>query len=289
MRLFAPLLLALVAACGVAAMGNRMHPRDAAWLSAAAVGTVFATVLASSWAVGLGFLAHAPLAGELFGWCREAFGADHPLPSWIAVPLLGVALWATVRAVRVVRLWRHSRGFDVGRVHVVPADRPLAFAETGREGGVVVTTAMLAALEPDECQALLAHERSHLRHRHDRFLLVASLAGGVGVLTPAVTGLRHALERWADEDAARELGNRSVVARAVARAALVAHDGPMPILGIVGADVPGRVAALMRPPIGRGMARTWAALAAAVMLAAVGSAVVQLHHLGAILAAICPG
>ena len=289
MGLFAPLLLALAGTVVVAVIGNRLRPRHSAWLSAAAIGSVFGTVLVASWAVALGFLAHEPVAGELFGWCREAFGVHHPLPRWVGVPALATALWATARAGRVVRMWRRGRGSGAGRVRVVEVDRPVAFAETGRAGGVVVSTAMLAALSTEECRAMLAHEYAHLRHRHDRFLVVGSLAAGVAVLAPAVKQLRHALERWADEDAAAALGDRCVVAGAVARAALVAHDGPVPVMSMLGADVPARVEALMRPPISNGEAWSWAAFAGVIVAAAVTSATVQLHHLGAVFAAICPG
>jgi Zn-dependent protease with chaperone function len=147
---------------------------------------------------------------------------------------------------------------------------------------------MLAALEPDERRALLAHEQAHLRHRHDRYLLIGKLAAGLPVLTPLAAQQRHALERWADEDAAEIVGDRSLVARAVARAALAAHDRPVPALAMLGADVPARVEALLRVPSGSAPGAVWSLVAFAAVGITLVSAAVQVHHLSAVLTAICP-
>ncbi|PYC61400.1 M56 family peptidase, partial [Streptomyces tateyamensis] len=70
-----------------------------------------------------------------------------------------------------------------------------------------------------ERAALLAHERAHLRARHHLFLAAAEYAA---VLHPALRRLRgplgYHLERWADESAARSVGDRALTARAVGRA-----------------------------------------------------------------------
>jgi hypothetical protein len=287
--LFAPLLLALVATTVVAAVGGRLRPRHGAWLTAASIGSVFVTVLVTSWVLTLGFLAHEPVSGDLFAWCREPIGVHHSISRWIGLAALATALWSTIRAWHVIRSWRQQRGCAAAEVHVVELDRPVAYAQTGHGGGVVVSTGMLAALAPDERRALLAHEQAHLRHRHDRFLVVGTLAAGLPPLAPAVKRLRHALERWADEDAAHVVGDRTVVARAVIRAALVSYEEPAQALAILGADVPARVEALIRPPMTDAEARSWAAVAGLVVVTAMASTAVQLHHLASIFAAVCPG
>ncbi|MGD9793907.1 MAG: M56 family metallopeptidase [Acidimicrobiia bacterium] len=198
-------------------------------------------------------------------------------------------MWSTARVLSVVRGWNRARGSGSSYIHVVESDRPLAYAETGKHGGIVVTTAMLAALRPDERRALLAHEHAHVEHRHDRFLVVADLATGFLPLAFAVRALRHCLERWADEEAARTVGDRTVVARAVARAALVGHGQPTVALGVLGGDVPARVEAMIRPPAGIGPATVWAAFAVAMVIASAAGASIQLHHLAAVFAAFCPG
>jgi hypothetical protein len=56
--------------------------------------------------------------------------------------------------------------------------------------------------------------------------------------------VRIATERWADEEAAREIGDRPTVARAVARAALVGTDAPGSGLAMGDVGVIERVEAL---------------------------------------------
>ena len=286
--LFIPLGLATVASVLVAALTGRcVHPAHAAWLTASAIGAVFFTVFVAAWAISLSYLAHEPLLGEMFTWCLDPLWVHPDVPRWLGVPALVVASMASIRMVRVVRAWRRHRGVDPAAVHVVPLDRPVAYAQTGRGGGVVVSTGMLAALQPDERRAVLAHELAHLRHRHDRFLVIGQLAGGLLLLRPAARQLRHALERWADEDAAAALGDRVIVARAVARAALVGQAPPASQLGMMGADVPRRVEALLGPPTHMRAASARPSLAAAVVFGTVLSAALQLHHLARLVSAVC--
>lgn len=60
------------------------------------------------------------------------------------------------------------------------------------------------------------------------------------------------LERWADEEAAAHVGSRTVVARAVGRAALASVGASRPAaLAATGGAVPQRVQALLAPPPAR--------------------------------------
>jgi hypothetical protein len=49
-------------------------------------------------------------------------------------------------------------------------------------------------------------------------------------LRPLRTAVSYAAERWADEDAARTVGSRRTVARAIGKAALVSRGTPVPTL-----------------------------------------------------------
>lgn len=290
--LFVPTLVALLATMAVAGVARRLRPAVAAWLIGTALSSVFVTVLASSWVVSLSVLVHEPSTSGVFAWCRTAVGVHGGVPRWIGLPAMALAVWSTVKAVGVARLWRSHRGERRGFVHIVPADAPVAFSQTGKHGGVVVTTGMLGVLVPQERAALLAHERAHLRHRHDRFLVIGSLVDGVPLFRSAVPALRHALERWADEEAATSVGDRATVASAVARAALARHDlgsdGAPLVLSITGANVPWRVEALLAPPIGGPMLWCSSGLGAFGALSVVGAAAVQVHHLAAAFAHLCP-
>ena len=84
-------------------------------------------------------------------------------------------------------------------------------------------------------------------------MLAADLTATVNpLLRPTAATVAHAVERWADEDAAQAVADRRVAARTLARTALLMHRhrpaAPTPAVGVLGADVPGRVEALLAPP-----------------------------------------
>jgi hypothetical protein len=62
--------------------------------------------------------------------------------------------------------------------------------------------------------------------------------------------VRHATERWADEDAAAAVTDRTLVARTIARTALLQHRArrhALPVPAATGGEVPFRVQALLAP------------------------------------------
>jgi Zn-dependent protease with chaperone function len=135
---------------------------------------------------------------------------------------------------------------------VLRDERPLAHALPGRPGRIVVSTTMLASLEPAERRALLAHERAHLAEAHHLFVAVIDvLAAANPLLRPLTRVIRYTTERWADEVAASHVGDRSVVARAVGKAALAgkALGGTVPgiAMAATAGPIPRRVAALLVP------------------------------------------
>ena len=100
----------------------------------------------------------------------------------------------------------------------------------------------------DLTDAVFAHERAHLRLRHHRYLLAAELSRSVlPFIRPLTRQLHHATERAADEAAVDAVaGERSIVATAIARAALgTPAIGTIPALG--GGSVPRRLEALLWP------------------------------------------
>lgn len=106
---------------------------------------------------------------------------------------------------------------------------------------------------------LLAHENARLRHRHDLYRLLPDLGTAANpLLRPLSAAVRRGIERWADEEAARVVGDRRLVARAVARAGLAQvvqpRDGaacggrlPQSALGLSDSHLRARTEALLLP------------------------------------------
>jgi Zn-dependent protease with chaperone function len=286
---FLPLVLPLTAWPVARLAEQHLHPRVATRLVTAVAGVMAlcSTVcLALLMVVGTAQLPGNPLPD---GWSdpevREAVPYDE-VAGKAAIPAL-----LAVAAVCVRTLWRHTRvrrrahralaGLPGTQVAVLPDAVPYVYALPGgvrSRDRIVVTTALLTGLRPAERRALFAHERVHLAARHHRFLLVAQLAARANpFLRPLATAVSYTTERWADEEAARALGDRRAVARAVGKAALVSRATPVPTLAGFAAPgpVPRRVAALLGPP--PAPARSWppgfTAVGMAAWAAAAGTAV----------------
>ncbi|MER6276356.1 M56 family metallopeptidase [Streptomyces sp900105245] len=277
---FLPLVLPLSAWPVARLAETRLHPRTATRLltAVAVVMAVCSTLcLALLMVVGTAQLPGNPLPD---GWSDSRVRAAVPydeVAGRAAIPAL-----ALVAAVCVRTLWRHRRVTRGARralaalpgrtVAVLPDATPYAYALPGRRGRIVVTTALLAGLAPAERRSLFAHERAHLAGRHQRHLLAAHLAARANpFLRPLRTAVLYTAERWADEEAARAVGDRRTVARAIGRAALLSAGTPLPTLPALAATgpVPRRVAALLAPaPV----ARSWPSAFTPVGLAAWGAA-----------------
>jgi Zn-dependent protease with chaperone function len=129
----------------------------------------------------------------------------------------------------------------------------VAFATPVRGGRVVLTTGALRALPPDERRALLAHEEAHLRHHHYWWVSAAEIAATMcPPFRATARRVGEAAERWADEDAAVAVGDRRVVARALARTALYGSvPRPSGAVSAAGGPMVVRVQAMLDPPPGR--------------------------------------
>ncbi|MEU3344698.1 M56 family metallopeptidase [Streptomyces sp. NPDC006700] len=286
-----PLVLPLSAWPAARLTAPRLHPRTATrlltWV-AAVMGGCSTLCLALLTVVGAAELTGGPVPDD---WAdpgfRSAVSRDR-VTGRAAIPALGLVVAACGRT-----LWRHRRvarrarraltGLRGAPVVVLPDSAPYAYALPGSRDRIVVTTALLNGLTADERRALFAHERAHLAARHHRHLLTVHLAACANpLLRPLRSAVVYTAERWADEEAARAVGDRRVVARAVGKAALLSSGAPAPHLAAVaGGPVPRRVAALLAPPPAdrhRPSVRT--AVGAAVWGAAAGavvSAVLSAH------------
>jgi hypothetical protein len=275
-------------------MARRIHPAlatrmlvPASILIAAA--STFALAVAAFTLIGQ----YSEIA-EMGPWSPSALRADSPVPVIAAVAgglLLAYAAISAVvlvsrRSVALVGVHRACGRLGApGSLVVVESDTPDAFTTPEVTGRIIVTRGMLNALSPAERQAMLAHEASHLRHRHTWWLLVADLAAAINPTLRATTrALRHTVERWADEDAADAVTDRRTVAHAVARAALAADAyrsrQSATVAAATGGDVPARVAALLVPRSRRSGSAFAAVAVSVLLLTATADASLAVQHHG---------
>lgn len=267
---YIPLLVTVVLAVLAPRAALRAAPRPAAWSLACA-----ALVTATGWIGSLSLLAFTGFAqipdiAEEGHWSVAALRTQDPVylavaavsALTLAAGLVSLSV-ATVRQVRHLLWARRECGRVLGdtELAVLDDDVPRAFALPGAPGRIVVSRGMLRCLGDQEREALLAHERAHLRDRHHLFQTVWRLTAAVNpLLRPLAEAGGFVLERWADEEAAAHIGSRKVVARAVGRAALASADASRTVaLAATGGAVPQRVQALLAPPPARRSCPSWRA------------------------------
>jgi Zn-dependent protease with chaperone function len=259
------LLVTLVFAAVGPRMADRLPPAVAIRVL---VPTSLAIAVSGVWVLGaVAFTgaAQLPAISQYGHWSAERVREASPFPATMAI---GCALLTLVAAGRTVtigsrRLYRllaarHScrRLGTPGSLVVLERDRPDAFATPGPSGRIVVTTGLLRALTPDQRRALLAHEASHLAHQHAWWLFGSAMAQAANpLLAPVGRTIAHVVERWADEDAAREVTDRNLVAVTIAHAALLTqgHRREQTSTNLSGltataGNIPKRIQALLAPP-----------------------------------------
>jgi len=276
-----PLVLSALLGVSAAGTARRLPPGTAVrLLGVAAVVTALSTgfVLAVA---GMLVLAQIPPVAALGHWSGAVVGSRLPVPlvaGWLAVAafcgLLLAALRRTAWAGRdlvLAAIACRRLGPSVAGLVVVDDEEPDAYALPGIGGRIVVTTAMLRALPAGERRVLLAHEAAHLRHRHHLWVQAADVAAAANpMLRPVARAVRAGVERWADEVAAAEVGDRALTARALARAGLaraaVRRDraGSAALAAVDRAVAERARAMLAGPPPGR---RLLSAAVAALILA----------------------
>ncbi|HEY4023457.1 MAG TPA: M56 family metallopeptidase [Pseudonocardiaceae bacterium] len=256
-------ILAIVAFAVAAPLaGRHLSPALATRLLVPASVATAACTLFVLGALAATWVGQLPAIAAFGPWSTTRLDAADPVPDPIAVlslVLLTVAMvWALIWGARRIRaliaVYRDYRDLGpVGEVVVLDSASVDAFATPAPAGQIIVTAALWDALAPDERRVVLAHERSHLEHRHTWWTLAAELASAINpLLRPTTATIRRTVERWADEDAAVRVADRKLVARTIARTALLQHDrspgGPHLAQAATGGDVPQRVRALLEPP-----------------------------------------
>lgn len=288
----APLMLAATVALLAGLLQARLRPRLAAATLAVACAAVAAATVWTLLALLLGALAESPVVSRWLSWCLGLDLSDDHVSGWIG---LGAGVLLTLmlaRAARTMharqRLRRRLPAWD-GSVLVLDSSRPTAYAVPGRHGGVVVSQGMIDALEPAERTVMWAHEQSHRAHRHDRYLVASDIAVAiVPLLRPLAEQVHFATERWADEDAAATVGgDRGLVARSIARAAVATVDHRRSSMALAEMGVADRVQALVGPDRPILTPPASASFAAVVIGSAISGTGFQLHHLVTLLVHLC--
>jgi hypothetical protein len=285
--LYLPLLIPALATCSADWLAERLEPRMATWLlSASAVLLALTSVAALAGLAATAIGQFRPVA-TLGDWSVRTLRKHDPASLTVALLATGLLVLALVMLVRIIvnrvralreaiRIGEHLTG---GELSLLDDPVPDAYTLPGR---IVISTGMLSGLDVAEQQVLLTHEQAHLRCRHHRFVLATQIAAATNpLLRPLVGAVRYTVERWADEHAARKVGNRVAAAHAVGKAALLsrAHTGrPSVALGMIGArtrlgPVPRRVAALLGGPPRR---RPHLLVLAVLVLAIAGASTVQM-------------
>jgi Zn-dependent protease with chaperone function len=287
--LFFPAIVAM--ACGVAAGLIRWRLRP---MLAVRLLTVIAVVVAATFAavvvtVIVGFAARSALVMSLIEWC-PVVPLHHQVTvveGTVAVLVLGVAGARTRRILRRRRL--ASTGTEGRSLSIVESREPVAYAAPGDPGCVVISRGLLDILSPRERQVVLAHERAHLHWHHHRYLVAAEISLAIVPLLGSLVGqIRLATERSADESAAAALGgDRRLVARTIARAALSrsVHHGLVGAFG--GASIPTRINALIGPAQPTAVAALAIGAIGATAVTAVAAGSMQFHHLAELIEHVC--
>jgi hypothetical protein len=302
-------VLLLYAAC-VGTLGSRVLA-GARWTARAPL-LAIVIYLTAVWSVvaalglaGLTLAVHATaLEGglsHLIGACVLRLRATYATPGGATVAGLGLTLAGAVVARTMVTATTHvratarqaSRHAQTARLvgHPEPAlgavllehPQPAAYCVAGRHPMVVVTTGAVQALDPDQLEAVLAHERAHLAGHHHRMLAMARIGRQVLPFLPLMRDADVQVARLVElhaDDAATRVRDPGPLAAALVLLATAAS--PAPALAAAATDAVQRIHRLLGPaqplgPVRRQLLRgAVAALALTPLLLALTPAIVAL-------------
>ena len=311
--IYIPLLIPALAALAARPLAARLRPVAATWLL-----TLSALALAAASSAVLGMLAlsallRIPFVAGVGHLSDPAISRGDAVSLPVAVIAGGLLAAVAVTASRAV--WRRAGAIGAAyrRARTLPGAGEIVVTEDAAADAytipgwpcrIVITHGMLSALAGEERGVLLSHERAHARNAHYLFTSAARLAAAANPLLGPVAGeVGFAVERWADEHAAAEAGDRKLTARAIARAALAASAAPpdrdpaIAALGLITeheqgqpgprqagrrrgrpGPVPRRVAALLAPPPGRSLLLLVAAAALVIVSGASAAEAARNFH-----------
>ncbi|MBK0868811.1 MULTISPECIES: M56 family metallopeptidase [unclassified Saccharopolyspora] len=177
------------------------------------------------------------LAGTLLGFVRLAY-------------VLGRQWWGVFRtrcehahALRLLGATERGHG-----IVVLNDDRPVAYCVPGRNGRIVFTEGALARLSPSQYQAVLAHERAHLRGRHAVLVALGAVPARLLPRLPAARQAADAVGRLVEflaDDAASRRTDPLTLAEALLELGAPASTSPARTLSAAGTATSARVTRLL--------------------------------------------
>ncbi|MBU6532394.1 M56 family metallopeptidase [Streptomyces sp. NPDC048405] len=262
-------------------------PRLGIWAWHALTATVIISVTLAGLAVAVPTV---PVSGNLAAMLQEcvmALRAQYAAPGGAAVAASGTVLafalvarigWCLAAALVRARRQRseHAAVLDLAGRHrpdlgvtVLDHDRPAAYCLPGHGHRVVLTTAALTTLEPRALDAVIAHERAHIRQRHHLVLAYAEALERafprVPLFRTAASETRRLVELAADDEAT---ARSDALTLASALVEMAGAGVPAASLAASGGHAAGRVRRLLAPqrPLKRAIAWGGALVAGAVLV-----------------------
>jgi Zn-dependent protease with chaperone function len=259
----------------VGTTGSRLLGR-ARWIVRAPL-LAMVTYLAAAWSVvaalglaGLTLAVHATALGgglsHLIGACVLRLRDTYATPGGATAAGIGLTLAGalaahtavtTVTHLRAVRrqALRHAQAARLaGRPEpalgalLVDHAQPAAYCVAGPHPTVIMTTGALRALDPDQVEAVLAHERAHLTRHHHRFLAAARIGGQMLPFLPLMrdtaTQITRLVEMHADDAATSDRDTRPL---ATALVVLATPVSPASALAASATDTVRRIERLLGP------------------------------------------
>ncbi|MFV0132038.1 M56 family metallopeptidase [Streptomyces sp. HMX87] len=242
-------------------------PRPAIWAWQAVTATVVVSVALAGLVLAVPTVPVSGSVASLLEACGMALRAQYAAPGGamaaatgtvLALAVVGRVGWclaaALCRARRERR--RHAEVLAVvGREHpglgvtVLEDDRPSVYCLPGTGHRIVLTSAAMAALEPAALDAVIAHERAHIRQRHHLVLAHAKALersfGRVALSRTAAEETRRLVELAADDEATARTDPLTLAGALVE---LAGAGAPAASLAASGGQVAGRVRRLLDPP-----------------------------------------
>ncbi|GAA4634779.1 hypothetical protein GCM10023196_077630 [Actinoallomurus vinaceus] len=169
---------------------------------------------------------------------------------------------------------------DIDDVCVLDHPLPVAYCVPSRRRPIVLSSGALDQLDDIQLQAVLAHERAHLRYRHHLFLTTVDALAAALFWLPTFRDARRCLpillEMTADDVAARRCGRRAVAGALRKLAIAPSPIGGLAAHGARGSEIDQRLTRLETPSAtadnGHLRHLTWATATTSVALPALISA-----------------